>query len=31
MKHKTAKAIWTVVAVVGIFAMLVSTMLPAFF
>ena len=30
MKHKTIKALWTVVALVGILAMLFLTMLPMF-
>jgi len=30
MKHKTVKNIWILVAVVGILAMLMFTILPAF-
>lgn len=30
MKHKTIKNIWTVVAIIGIIAMLMFTILPIF-
>ncbi len=30
MKHKTIKKLWTVIAIVGIIAMLLFTILPLF-
>lgn len=30
MKHKTFKQLWTVIAIIGIFAMLMFTILPIF-
>jgi hypothetical protein len=30
MKRKTIKALWTVVAIIGIIAMIMFTILPAF-
>jgi len=31
MKHKTLKTLWTLVAIIGIGALLLTTLLPAFY
>jgi len=31
MKHKTAKAVWIIISIVGILAMLLFTIAPAFY